>query len=631
MIRVPKKATTGQWCSRALLLLCIVGVSTVVRGAEPDVGGQRVLWIDAEDFENYGGWTLDTHPAHFVNNGEVRLTKQVKNMWASDPEESMPQWIELTWDEPVTISTAYLTFDTELNYRKHDIARVPQCVRDYEIIAHVDGRWRVVASEEDNFQRRRIHSFPPVTTKRLRVNVDATNGDPSARIYEIRAYTTTAAIPCSTGIRAQAGTKASNVSGGGHGMDEEVLSQIPKTFQELVDRGQTSGVVTLVARNGEIASIDAVGWRFRNEEPLETTDVFWAASITKPFVAVAIMMLVDEGRLQLDDLVEDHIPEFKGQKLDNANRYASAYRGFRSSDGLPTSKHPLTVRNLLNHLDGLPVTTTTKAAKSIKGRALASAKNPLMWEPGSQWRYGGEGLHVAAYIVEKYSGMPYTEFLKTRILDPLGMEDTYFTIKDVPKSRSVPTHRKLENGKWEFSERQDFKGGGSGHYFAVDGGFFSTVEDLFVWYQMLLNGGEFGGVRYISENSVRELTRKQTGDVKNAGHGPGNFYGLGFQEVVEPQGGTAVLTKGSFGKGGSGGSATWVDPSTKTIYILLQNMYGGDTEIVISTFLNTAAAAIDTSEASTSDHADAQEMNLNRMLVSVPAYATFADPGIHND
>ena len=361
-----------------------------------------------------------------------------------------------------------------------------------------------------------------------------------------------------------------------HGMDLAVLSQVPTKLQAIINRGQTSGMVTLVARNGKIAAVDAVGWRVIDEEPLQTTDIFWAASITKPFVAVAIMMLVDEGKLQLDDLVEDHIPEFRGQKVKT---------GKRSSE---TVKHPLTVRNLLNHLDGLPKTNSTRAAKTIKGRALASAKNTLMWEPGSKWRYGGEGLHVAAYIVEKYSGMPYAEFLKTRILDPLGMKNTYFTIKNVPKNKAVPLHRKLKNGKWESVERRDF---GNGHYFAVDGGFFSTIEDLFPWYQMLLNGGEFGGVRYLSEKSVRELTRKQTGDVKPAGHGPGNFQALAFQEAVEPQGNTVALTKGSFGKGGSGGSITWVDPSTKTIYIMLQNIKGGNPGLASSTFLNTAAKA----------------------------------------
>ena len=372
--------------------------------------------------------------------------------------------------------------------------------------------------------------------------------------------------------------KVSFLEAAEHGLDEKVLSQIPQNLQAVVDRGQSTGMVTLVARNGKIASIDAVGWRIKDKEPLETTDVFWAASITKSFVAVAMMMMVDEGHLQLDDLVEKHIPEFKGQKVKT---------GKKSSE---TAKHPLTVRNLLNHLDGLPKNhARSRATKTIKERVLKSAKDTLMWEPGTKWMYGGEGLYVGAYLVEKYSNMPYAEFLKTRMLDPLGMKNTYFTIKNVPKDRAVPLHRKLRNGKWEHSFRGDF---GNGHYFAVDGGFFCTAEDLFPWCQMLLNGGEYGGVRYLSEKSVRELTRKQTGDVKPAGHGPGNFHALAFQEAVEPQGPTAALTKGSFGKGGSGGSTTWVDPSTKTIYIMLQNISGGDKNLTHSTFLNTTAKAI---------------------------------------
>jgi len=187
-----------------------------------------------------------------------------------------------------------------------------------------------------------------------------------------------------------------------HGMDEKVLSQIPKKLQAIVDSGQSSGMVSLVARNGKIASIDAVGWHVMSKEPMEATAVFRCASMSKPFCAASIMMLVDEGKLKLDDLVEKHIPEFKGQKVDTLNRYQVRFRGSRSSEGLPTAQHPLTVRTLLNHTDGLPVTRSTKSAKTIKARALACAKNPLMWEPGSKCLYGGEGLHVAAYLVEKY-------------------------------------------------------------------------------------------------------------------------------------------------------------------------------------------------------------------------------------
>ena len=366
-----------------------------------------------------------------------------------------------------------------------------------------------------------------------------------------------------------------------HGMDKKILSQIPKNLKALVDRGQSSGMVTLVARNGKIASIDAMGWRIMDKEPLETTDVFWAASITKPFVAVAIMMMVDKGHLQLDDLVEKHVPEFKGQKVKT---------GKRSSE---TAKHPLTIRNLLNHLDGLPKNPSrSRATKTIKERVLKAAKDTLMWESGTKWMYGGEGLYVAAYLVEKYSDMAYAEFLKARMLDPLGMKNTYFTIKGVPDDRAVRKHRKTKKGKWETEKMRDFNWSTGSSYFAVDGGFFCTAEDLFPWCQMLLNGGEYGGVRYLSEKSVRELTRKQTGDVKPAGHGPGNFHALAFQEAVEAPGVTAALAKGSFGKGGSGGSITWVDPSTKTIYIMLQNIKGGNPSLVSSTFLNTAAKAI---------------------------------------
>jgi CubicO group peptidase (beta-lactamase class C family) len=366
-----------------------------------------------------------------------------------------------------------------------------------------------------------------------------------------------------------------------HGMDEKVLSQIPKNLQAIVDRGHSTGMVTLVARNGKIASVEAVGWRIINKEPLMTTDVFWAASITKPFVAVSIMMLVDEGKLQLDDLVEKHIPEIKGQKVKIGKKKSE------------TAKHPLTIRNLLNHLDGLPKNPNrSRATKTIKQRVLQSARDTLMWEPGTKWMYGGEGLYVAAYLVEKYSGTPYAEFLKTRILDPLGMKNTYFTIKNVPKNQAILKHSKSKKGKWQAEKFRDFTWSTGGSYFAVDGGFFSTAEDLFPWCQMLLNGGEYGGVRYLSEKSVRELTRKQTGDVKPAGHGAGNYFGLAFQVAVAPQGSTAALTKGSFGKGGAGGSITWIDPSTKTIYIMLQNVWGGDKNLTQSTFLNTASKAI---------------------------------------
>jgi len=384
-----------------------------------------------------------------------------------------------------------------------------------------------------------------------------------------------------------------------HGMDEKVLSQIPKKLQTIVGRGQSSGMVALVARNGKIASINAVGWHVMSKQPLKTTAVFRCASMSKPFVAASIMMLVDEGKLNLDDLVEKHIPEFKGQKVDTLNRYQVRFRGYRSSDGLPTAKHPLRIRNLLNHTDALPVTRSTKTAKTIKARALACAKNPLMWEPGSNTLYGGEGLHVAAYLVEKYSGMPYTEFVQTRILDPLGMKSTYFTYKDVPVHRRLPVHRKGKNG-WEPFFKGDPKIGGSGRYFAVDAGLLSTAGDMFAWHQMFLNGGEYGDVRLLSKNSVCEITRNQTGDAKLDAKMKSTVWGLTWKVVHSPEGITAELTKGSFGKGGAG-NTIWADPSTKTIYIVMQNISGGDNTLGMQAVLKTASAAIATKTSASDD------------------------------
>ena len=395
---------------------------------------------------------------------------------------------------------------------------------------------------------------------------------------------------CGTALGLQTGATAANVSDGGHGMDEEALSQISEKLQAIVDSGQSSGMVSLVARNGEIASINAVGWHVWSKEPMEATAVFRCASMSKPFVAASIMMLVDEGKLQLDDLVEDHIPEFKGQKVDTVNRYQVRFRGDRSSDGLPTAQHPLTIRTLLNHTDGLPVTRSTKAAKTIKGRALACAKNPLMWEPGSRVLYGGEGLHVAAYLVEKYSGLPYTEFVQTRILDSLGMKSTWFTYKDIPEDRRLPGHRKRKDS-WEPFFKGDPKIGGSGHYFAVDAGLYSTAGDMFLWHQMFLNGGEYSGVRLLSEKSVREMTRNQTGDAQLDEEMKNFVWGLTWKVVHEPEGITAGLSKGSFGKGGAGNSI-WADPSTKTLYIVMQNISGGDHTLGMQAVLKTAGAAL---------------------------------------
>jgi hypothetical protein len=123
-----------------------------------------------------------------VTNGVARIVERTSNLWASDPAEPMPQWIELEWPRPVTLNTVYLTFDTDLNAPHHTVPLVPQTVRDYRLSYFDAGQWKPLATARENFQRRRVHRFAPVQTAKLRLTVEATNGAPSARLFEIRAY-----------------------------------------------------------------------------------------------------------------------------------------------------------------------------------------------------------------------------------------------------------------------------------------------------------------------------------------------------------------------------------------------------------------------------------------------------------
>jgi hypothetical protein len=128
------------------------------------------------------------YAAENVTNGRTRIQGESTNLWASDPDQTMPQWIELDWAQPKEFNSVYLTFDTDMNQRSHDVPLVPQCVRDYELSYHDGGRWISLVRERGNFQRRRVHRFQSVTGSRLRLTIHATNGDPSARVFEIRAY-----------------------------------------------------------------------------------------------------------------------------------------------------------------------------------------------------------------------------------------------------------------------------------------------------------------------------------------------------------------------------------------------------------------------------------------------------------
>ena len=362
------------------------------------------------------------------------------------------------------------------------------------------------------------------------------------------------------------------------------LTEISSKLLSFVDTGETTGVVVLAAHKGKIISHAALGYQsVEANVPMDTHSIFWAASTSKPFVAAAVMMLVEEGKLRLNDPVSEHIPEFEGMLLSVLD-----YDYAQGKVKLVNPNRPLTLQDCLNHTHGLPATEGTEAAKSIQERVMASARSTLDWEPGSKWRYGSEGLHVAAYLVEKYSGLNYVDFLKKRIFEPLGMKDTYFMLKDVPKDRLVEHYRR-DKGETEWKVDRFY----DPVYFNPAGGLYSTAEDMSRFYQMMLNDGTYKKQRFLSKQSVKQLITITCGHLEKGDHIQDCFSALGFRTVREATDGrTAGLNPGAYGHGGSGGTMIWADPTNDTIYIFMRNNWGSSQTPMVKTFQEIVSAAV---------------------------------------
>ena len=198
---------------------------------------------------------------------------------------------------------------------------------------------------------------------------------------------------------------------------------IVSKLQPFVDDGTTAGVVVLAADKDKVLSCDAVGYQdLAAKTPMRADSLFWIASQSKPITATALMMLVDEGKVNVDDPVEKYLPEFHGQMVvaeQDANHTL-----------LKPPAHPITVRNVLTHTSGLPPTSPvenpTLDALPLRVAVRSYAMNPLRFEPGSKYEYSNAGINTAGRIIEVVSGLPYEEFLRQRLFAPLGMTDTTF-------------------------------------------------------------------------------------------------------------------------------------------------------------------------------------------------------------
>ncbi len=346
-------------------------------------------------------------------------------------------------------------------------------------------------------------------------------------------------------------------------------------LQPFVDEHYISGAVALVANQERVLDVTAVGYSsLSTKTPLREDAVFWLASISKTFVATAMMMLVDEGKVNVDDPVEKYLPAFKGQLVTDKK-------------GNHSPQHPMLVKELLTHTSGIigpndsPIKKNLDLADDIRQYAAA----PLKWEPGTKFEYNNAGINTAGRIIEVASGMSYGEFIKQRLLEPLDMSDTTFwpdaklaarlaQTSQWDKEKSVLEDIPNDPDKVWLNQKQVplpvrvYMGGEAlraypNHYAWPAGGLFSTAGDLAKYARVMLNGSVINGKRLVSEASFKRMTTPEpcTTGIKAA---PG--IGLGWFVTRNELDGVGT---GSFGHHGARGPVLWIDPVDKLVVILL--------------------------------------------------------------
>lgn len=372
------------------------------------------------------------------------------------------------------------------------------------------------------------------------------------------------------------------------GMSSERLDRIDAMCQEAVKSGDLPGIVALVARNGKIVFHEAYGMADNtSSRKMKEDDIFRIASQSKAITSTAVMMLWEEGKFRLDDPISRYIPEFKNPQVLTSFKYADTSYSTVAAD------KEITIRHLLTHTSGLGYGVIdgderfkmiyekagitdlfTTEPITIEESAKKLARLPLHHNPGEKFTYS-EGLDVLGYFIEVVSGMPFDEFLKKRLFDPLGMEDTWFYLPKSKAERLVSVQQKAD-GKWvkypvTFYDT-DYPITGAKTFFSGGAGLSSTAKDYATFLQMYLNGGELNGVRILSRTTVQSIMGNQTDDLFG---GASRYYGLAFGVTTEEgqdMGGNG--SAGTFDWGGYFNTQYFADPVEQTIGILMKQTQG---------------------------------------------------------
>jgi CubicO group peptidase (beta-lactamase class C family) len=353
--------------------------------------------------------------------------------------------------------------------------------------------------------------------------------------------------------------------------------KVADSLQPFVENNQLAGAVLLVANGDKVLTVETVGFADReNKVAMKADNLFWIASMTKPMTAAALMMLVDEGKVKLDDPVEKYLPEFK-------NLWVIAEQD-KEHITLKKPQRAPTIRDCLRHTSGMPFGSAhdspTIDTLRLKDAVRAYSMIPLIYEPGTKHVYSNAGINTAGRIIEVVSKMSYEDFMAKRLFEPLAMMDTTWRPTEEQMKRMAKTYRPIDKGKnlesmsiaplaqpLTDATRQPCPGGG----------LFSTAKDVASFSQMILRGGTApDGKRLLSEAAIRELTGTQTDELLNKGKGEGG-YGLGFSTSRKAKAdGPAVA--GPCGHGGAYSTNLWINPDAKlvTVYMVQHAGFGGD-------------------------------------------------------
>ena len=367
------------------------------------------------------------------------------------------------------------------------------------------------------------------------------------------------------------------------GLSAKRLERIGEMIQRAIDAEQISGAVTVVARRGRVAHFEAHGLMdIEADAPMQKDAIFPIASMTKPVTGVAILMLVEEGKVRLSDPVSRFIPEFRDTRVAMPRTDAAGGQG-----GIYTvpADREVTVHDLITHTSGLgsfgaaSEATSRIAPRDLTGTvadwAAALGAAPLDFQPGTRWAYSGlAGIDTLGRIVEVASGLTFDEFLRQRIFEPLGMKDTTFNVPEDKKQRVATLYIRTPDGLEirpvlpEWLATTTLHGGG--------GGLWSTAEDYLQFAQMLVNRGELNGTRLLGSRTVDLMASNHVGDLYQKAGSPGMGFGLTVDLVLD---GVAARgdhrSTGSFGWVGAFGTTWWVDPSEELTAILMVQTPGG--------------------------------------------------------